>query len=110
MYNWYTQNSNFSYIIACTHCGFDDIYNIGDGINVTLGYCHPQSGHCMCNTGIQCQEGYSTSAACTSCDAGYDMYPYCMDDGSSTTPDLSSIKHYFFHYLCLKFFNVFFPS
>ena len=90
--------------VACTHCGFNDIYNIGDGINGTLGYCHPQSGHCMCKNGIQCQTGYNTSAGCTSCESGYDMYPYCMDDGSSTTPSIDcmifkSCKYFVFSLL-----------
>ena len=91
----YTHANNFfCSFVACTNCGFDSIYNIGVGINGTLGYCHPRSGHCLCKNGIQCQKGYNTSAACTSCEPGYSDYPYCMGEDISTTSSNCGLLEY----------------
>ena len=87
-------NKIFCSFVACTSCGFDSIYNIGVGINGTLGYCHPRSGHCLCKNGIQCQKGYNTSAACTSCEPGYSDYPYCMGEDISTTSSNCGLLEY----------------
>ena len=88
------QKKFFCSFVACTSCGFDSIYNIGVGINGTLGYCHPRSGHCLCKNGIQCQKGYNTSAACTSCEPGYSDYPYCMGEDISTTSSNCGLLEY----------------